>query len=238
VPIRSLAPRHRSRILAHLLALGERDRYLRFGYPAIDEQIKRYVDSLDFERDEVFGVFNRRLEIIALAHVAFPRPGQPMAHGAEFGGSVLAKARTKGLGGRLFEHAMLHARNHGADTLYIHALSENAPMLRIARRAGAIIERWGGESEGRLRLPPDTVASQVEAWVGRNAAEFDYSVKQRVRRFDHWIERITGHHSRHALPPAPSSRPDVVRPAGPTTEPDADHNAPVAGHPERDPQAP
>ena len=41
------------------------DRYLRFGYPASDEQIDRYVETIDFAHDEVFGVFNRRLELVA-----------------------------------------------------------------------------------------------------------------------------------------------------------------------------
>src|SRR6059058_231159 len=39
VPIRSLGPRHRERITAHLVALDERSRYLRFGYAANDAQI-------------------------------------------------------------------------------------------------------------------------------------------------------------------------------------------------------
>ena len=34
IPIRSLGPRHRDRVLVHLLALDERSRYLRFGYMA------------------------------------------------------------------------------------------------------------------------------------------------------------------------------------------------------------
>ena len=63
VPIRSLAARHRERIAAHLTQLGEHDRYLRFGYPATDAQIGNYVDMLDFERDEVFGIFNRGLHL-------------------------------------------------------------------------------------------------------------------------------------------------------------------------------
>jgi hypothetical protein len=61
VPIRSLGPRHRDRIVAHLMTLDERSRYLRFGYPAQDAHINRYVDTIDFEHDEVFGIFNRRL---------------------------------------------------------------------------------------------------------------------------------------------------------------------------------
>ena len=36
VPIRSLGPSHRERIARHLLALDERDRFLRFGYAAND----------------------------------------------------------------------------------------------------------------------------------------------------------------------------------------------------------
>ena len=94
VPIRSLGPRHRDRIAAHLPALDESDRYLRFGYPATDAQIAKYVDMLDFEHDEVFGIFNRRLELIAMAHLAHPRcAGRVATRGAmaEFGVSVLAQ---------------------------------------------------------------------------------------------------------------------------------------------------
>ena len=70
VPIRSLSPRHKPRIARHLRALPTSDRYLRFGYVATDEQIERYVQGLNFERDEIFGVFNRRLELVAMAHLA------------------------------------------------------------------------------------------------------------------------------------------------------------------------
>ena len=110
VPIRSLGPGHRERIRAHLLALDEHDRYLRFGYPASDEQIGHYVDGLDFDRDEIFGIYNRRLELIAVAHLAFMQEADAPA-GAEFGVSVLKKARGRGYGARLFERAVMHARN-------------------------------------------------------------------------------------------------------------------------------
>ena len=40
-----------------------------------DAQLARYVDTLDFDRDEVFGIFNRKLELIAAAHLAYsPAP--------------------------------------------------------------------------------------------------------------------------------------------------------------------
>ena len=162
VPIRSLSERHRPRVLTHLLSLEPHDRYLRFGYAANDAQIGRYVDLLDFHRDEVFGIFNRRLELIAMAHLAYLPDTPNEAPMAEFGVSVIGKARGRGYGARLFDHAVLHARNRHIDTLLIHALSENTAMLRIARNAGASLIRDGGESEARLKLPSETVGSHFE----------------------------------------------------------------------------
>jgi GNAT superfamily N-acetyltransferase len=193
VPIRSLGPRHRDRIAAHLLALDEADRYLRFGYPATDAQIVKYVDTLDFDQDEVFGIFNRRLELIAqahLAHAAADTAGRPGTM-SEFGVSVLRKARGRGFGARLFEHAVLHARNRGVQTLFIHALSENTAMLRIARNAGATVERDGSEAEAWLRLPPDTLASRIEQAVGDQAAEIDYQLKVQASRVQGLLDAIS-----------------------------------------------
>jgi GNAT superfamily N-acetyltransferase len=200
VPIRSLGPRHRDRIATHLTALDERSRYLRFGYAATDAQIHRYVDMIDFEQDEVFGIFNRRLELIALAHLAHrdADPSRGRAASSEFGVSVLPKARGRGFGRRLFEHAILHARNRGVETIFIHALSENTAMLRIAKGAGAILERAGPESEAWLKLPPDSFASHLDEVIGERAAELDYQWKL------------------HALRPA-----DEHAPGSPTTRPDA-----------------
>ena len=184
VPIRSLGPRHRGRIVAHLLALGVSDRFLRFGYPASDSQISKYVDMLDFEQDEVFGIFSRRLELIAMAHLAHaaPNPSAPGASSSEFGVSVLPHARARGFGRRLFEHAMLHARNRGVETLFIHALSENTAMLKIARNAGATVVREGAESDAWLKLPPDTLASHVGELVEERVAELDYRLKVHARQ--------------------------------------------------------
>ncbi len=191
VPIRPLATRHRRRIAAHLLGLGERDRYLRFGYAAKDAQIERYVAGLDFDRDEVLGIFNRRLELVAMAHLAYdPAPQLPDKPAmAEFGVSVSASMRGRGIGRRLFDRAALHARNRGIETLFIHALSENAPMLKIARNAGAKVERAGSESEAWLRLVPDTMSSHVDEALERHLAEVDFQFKRHLRE----LRRVRGH---------------------------------------------
>lgn len=192
VPIRSLAPRQRDRVTAHLLALSDGDRYLRFGYPATDAQISKYVDSMDFDRDEVFGIFNRHLELIAVAHLAHAveAAGAQRPLMSEFGVSVSLRARGRGFGRRLFEHAVLHARNRGVQTLFIHALSENTAMLKIARDAGATVEREGSESEAWLKLPQDTLASHVGELVEKQAAELDYRLKLRARQVSGFLEGL------------------------------------------------
>ncbi|MCC9598538.1 MULTISPECIES: GNAT family N-acetyltransferase [unclassified Rubrivivax] len=187
VPIRKLADRHRPRVLQHLLGLEGQDRYLRFGYAAGDHQIEQYVARLDFERDELFGVFNRRLELVAVAHLAHlgdsDRPGAE----AEFGVSVSARARGRGWGSRLFALCTVHARNRGVYTLLIHALAENSAMLRIARNAGAEVGFDGPDAVARVYLPPQDIASHVEAMVEQQVADLDYGLKRHARRFDRWL---------------------------------------------------
>ncbi len=181
-PIREVPERHRERILRHLLALDERDRYLRFGYMANDAQITRYVNSLDFSRDELYGVYENNLELVALAHLAYSEDPQHREC-AEFGGSVNKTERGRGLGQQLFDRAILHCRNRGAHLLFIHALSENKAMLKIARNAGAIVERSGSEAEAHLVLPEATVATRIEELLDDSVARTDYRIKQQVRQF-------------------------------------------------------
>ena len=182
VPIRSLGPQHRERVATHLLGLTERDRYLRFGYMASDEQVRRYVELLDFERDEVFGIFNRRLQLIAMAHVAFA-PSEATQSCAEFGVSVLASARGRGYGGLLFERAVTLARNRGVSMMFIHALTENTAMLRIARGAGATVRQEGSESEAYLQLPPAGLDTRVSEIWAEQLGEMDYQLKKQARQF-------------------------------------------------------
>lgn len=188
--------------------LDPQDRYLRFGYAATDEQIERYVAGLDLRRDEIFGIFNRRVELIGVAHLAYdPAPqlqGRPPM--AEFGVSVSHAGRGRGFGARLFEHAVLHARNRGIDTLFIHALSENGPMLRLARRAGATVERDGSESVAWLKLPQDTIGSHVDELIGGQAAELNYQFKLQRRHMNRLWSMISSpfrgrpKRSRHGTP--------------------------------------
>lgn len=180
LPIRSLAEQHRSRVLTHLLALDPQDRHLRFGHVASDEQIEKYVAQLDFERDEVFGIFDARLRLVALSHLAFATDHRS----AEFGVSVHPRVRGRGVGSRLFEHAVTHARNRGARSMAIYLARENTAMLSIVRNSGAKVSYEGSEVLAQLQLPPDTLGSQLEALVESQAADLDYRFKLQVLRLD------------------------------------------------------
>ncbi|WP_084690506.1 GNAT family N-acetyltransferase [Comamonas granuli] len=189
VPIRALAPSSRERIAAHLLALESGDRYLRFGYAASDEQVRRYVEQLDFARDDIYGIYNRRLDLVAMAHLAYaPLPGHP--HSAEFGVSVSPAARGRGYGARLFDRAIMHARNAGVGMVYIHALSENTAMLRIARNAGARVQCDGSESEAFLALPPPSLDSRMAELIEQQYAEVDYQLKRQSRQWEMFLAGV------------------------------------------------
>jgi len=189
IPVRILSAKHRPKISAHLKSMGPHDRYLRFGYAANDEQIENYVAKLDFARDDIYGVFNRRLEIVAMAHLAFSADPQ-WATCAEFGVSVDLKMRGRGLGARLFERAVMHARNQGVTLLFIHALSENTPMLKIARKAGARVERDGSESDAYLSLPLANIDSQVNELIEQGMADLDFQIKSRANQFSQLLNSL------------------------------------------------
>jgi GNAT superfamily N-acetyltransferase len=183
VPIRSLAAHHRPAIQAHLLALDDADRYLRFGQVASDAQITGYVEKIDFDLDEVYGVFNRKLDLIALAHLAHLRQHEAGPRRAEFGVSVSASARGRGVGKQLFDLAVLRARNRGVETLVTHALAGNAAMLHIVREAGATIESDGHDATALLHLPPQDLASHLGAMAQQQVAELDFNVKRHAHFF-------------------------------------------------------
>lgn len=189
IPICPLNANHLPGIKKHLLTLIAQDRYLRFGYAANDEQIHRYVDGLNFERDEIYGIFNRNLSIVAMAHLAIMKePGRTSS--AEFGVSVKATARGRGYGARLFERAVMHARNEKISEIFIHALSENAPMIRIARKSGAILARDGSETDAYLRLPSPDLDSRVTELLVDQFAKANYSVKKDAKKFWDFLAKV------------------------------------------------
>jgi GNAT superfamily N-acetyltransferase len=183
VRIATLRYQDKAEIAAHLLSLSERDRYLRFGFAATDRQIKSYVEGLNFERDHLYGIYDQQGLLVAVAHVAqMSETNQaPLSFGlgfsqkAEFGVSVLPAYRGKGYGGRLFNRAVIHARNQGVSQFYIQALTENLQMLRIAKKRGATLVNYGSETEAHLLLPKADLDSRLSELMAEHFGNMDYA---------------------------------------------------------------
>ncbi len=187
--IRSLGVAHRERISKHLLALEESDRYLRFGYVANEEQIRKYVEGINFERDDLFGIYNRRLELIAMAHVAYS-VDKDFSSCAEFGVSVLKRYRSRGCGSIMFQRAIVHARNEGVQMLFIHALTENKSMIHIARKAGASVENDGSETNAYLLLPDASFESRLTEMVDEQLGQLNYGLNLQAKRFLGFLSKL------------------------------------------------
>jgi RimJ/RimL family protein N-acetyltransferase len=189
IPIATLDVSKSPQILKHLCELSERDRYLRFGYKASNGQIEKYLTNLKFESDEIYGIFNSELQIIAMAHLALmKKDGQE--NSAEFGVSVSAHARGRGYGAHLFQRAVMHARNEKVYKMHVHALSENAPMIRIARKGGAKIKRYGSDVEAFLSLPQRDLDSRVTEFISNQYAKTNYSIKEDANRFWSFLAKV------------------------------------------------
>lgn len=181
VMVRELAANDRDALLAHFLALDDEDRLLRFGQIVPNHVIENYVRTMDFTRDTVFGVFDHQLELIGVGHLAY-LPSQNDKRTAEFGVSVLERARGKGVGTKLFERAAIRSRNTQVTTLYMHCLSRNATMMHIARKSGMRIEYDHGEADAYLSLDPANHSTILAEMMQEQAAAFDYAMKRQAQR--------------------------------------------------------
>ncbi|CAG4910523.1 GNAT family N-acetyltransferase [Paraburkholderia saeva] len=178
--VRELNVIDRERLLAHFLALDADDRLLRFGQIVPDHVIENYVRTIDFKRDTVFGVFDAKLQLTGVGHLAY-LPAEGDKRTAEFGVSVLESARGEGIGTKLFERAAIRSRNTHVTMLYMHCLSRNSTMMHIARKSGMKIEYAYGEADAYLTLKPADQSSIIAEMLQEQAAVFDYALKRQAR---------------------------------------------------------
>src|SRR6476469_8389095 len=140
---RELRADERPQLLAHLLALDEEDRRLRFTHALSDDGVRHYVEEIDLSRDAVFVVTDANLAIVGAAHLA-RGDGQ-----AELG---LPRDRGHGVGGALLERCAARARNWGVRIMFMDCLVENAAMMHLARKQDLKIAVSGAEAEAFVRL--------------------------------------------------------------------------------------
>lgn len=142
----------RNEIYVHLIRLDEESNRLRFGVYMKEDAIKRYVDSIDFNKDRVYGAYDNESNLVGVIHIAWMK----QEGCAEIGISVDKSVRKGGIGGKLFKKAVNYARMHGAKRLYSFCLSENTAMMHLARKENMKVERFANEAEAHMVIEPAT----------------------------------------------------------------------------------
>ena len=182
--VQKLVAFQRDEIIHHLQQLSPQDRRLRFGTPASDGTIERYVRGIDFARDKVFGIFEHDLALAGVAHLALDAD----ADTAELGLSVTPEHRGKGYGYALLARARLHAGNLTYKKLYMHCLAENQVMLHLARKAGMTVVTGYGEADAHVALGDGPLTDYTREAIHDQVALVDYLFKRQTS----WLTRKSG----------------------------------------------
>jgi GNAT superfamily N-acetyltransferase len=139
------------------------------------------VGQLDVRTDRILVHIDDDLRVVGAAHIA------PAGDDAvEFAFSVDHGWRGRGLGGQLFDQAVLWARNRGMRKAHIYCLVDNQAMRHLARKAGMEIHSEAGESEACLTLLPPTPLGLLRELASERWGIYDYSVKANRRNWRPW----------------------------------------------------
>lgn len=114
----------------HLLRLGPKSRYFRFGYPASDDAIMRYCVAANKNPSILCGIYLQSVLRGVVEIRSDPVYWQPEA---ELALSVEDDWQNWGLGSDLMKQALLAARDSGIERLIMIYLSENIRMRNLAR---------------------------------------------------------------------------------------------------------
>ena len=174
--VQKLVAFQRDEIIRHLQQLSPQDRRLRFGTPATDATIEKYVKGINFARDKVFGIFEHDLTLTGVAHLALDVDTDT----AELGLSVVPELRGKGYGYTLLSRAKLHARNLTYKKLYMHCLAENQVMIHLARKAGMTVVTECGEADAHVVLGDGPLTDYTREAFHDQIALVDYLFKQQA----------------------------------------------------------
>lgn len=147
-------------VVHHIISLPTDDKYLRFGFQANDNQIRKYVEtSLQTETTrtnaDIWYAIKYDEEIVATLHVAI-RDDM-----AEFAFTTSPEHRNKGLGQTLFGRGFQLVCEWSITKIYILFLTQNGAMRNIAKKFGLAVVTEGAESEGSISIQYPVPLSRI-----------------------------------------------------------------------------
>ena len=158
IPIKLNTKLQMEEVITHFLSLEREDLRLRFGYTPTDSIVREYVESSwSTKHDKWFGVYDSG-KCIATAHVCIMKNDT-----AELGFTVSKDYRKLGIGNKLFVRGTTWAKSLGAKQLFLHCLSENKAIQKIAKNNNMnVVILTGGEAEATIATPYDPSAKFID----------------------------------------------------------------------------
>ncbi len=156
--IRPLTVFEREIVENFYLTLSPADRRKRFCCALGDATISGYVRGLDFRRDTVLGAFDGEAQLVGVAELVRGAKASEMAF------SVRSDRRGRKIGTLLMQRLLVRARLCGVRQVYVMFLADNAPMRRMALRAGMSIQTTDGECRAARELAAPSV-EELARWV-------------------------------------------------------------------------
>lgn len=163
----------------HLLGLDAQSRYLRFGLPASDQYINKFVDSVIKNSDQhvLFCIETDDLEFAAVGHVAIDKK-------MELAFSVLTQYQKKGMGSALMKRIIQWCRTNGILHGCMVCLPTNQIIKHLCGKFGIKMKSADGEILADIELDSAAIDTYIVETADSNAAVVDYVSK---RLFKNWI---------------------------------------------------
>ncbi|KST61436.1 GCN5 family acetyltransferase [Methylobacterium sp. GXS13] len=173
--VRRLWPADRNAVLDYFLRLDPEARANRFMGNVSEDGVRAYATQAVTAEGVMYGAFvDGQLRGLAeLRPLGTGTPPYILGRSAEAAFAVERGFRRQGIGAALFARIARAARHRGVVDLHVRCLSGNGPMLRLATKHGAALQRAGTETEGALQLARPTPFS---LWYESIAEAFDFTL--------------------------------------------------------------
>ena len=190
---RKLAHLDKQKLIDHFMNdIVDDDRRLRFGFEAPDSSVKEYIDNsikYDYGYTSMWFVVDEGDRIVATCHVSLNRD----TNTAEMGCTVSPDYRNQKIGQELFNRGITWARMRGAETIFMHCLSENMAVQHIARKGGmAVVTIDPSEKESSITVKKNPVIAGFEDAVFEQMAVYDMLVRNQKWFFTSFLRKFWG----------------------------------------------
>lgn len=147
--VKKLNINHKKDVLNHFLRLDSESIHSRFCTAMKDDNLKNYVEKINFSENGIFGVFNRNLDIVGVGEIVNYKTKTDNKE-AEIGFSVEKEYQGKGLGNKLMQKMVRYAKINNIDTVYMYSQRSNNASIHLAKKYGLETRFEGYESIAKI----------------------------------------------------------------------------------------